>query len=645
MLAAFRAFAKSWVAILLFAVLIIAFAVTGTGSFRDVLNRVNVSDAVIVAGSHTVGSADFKRAFDSQKAGLEQQYQQQISLQDAVDHGLDRQILNQLAVREGLAAFLQKIGIRPSSKLVDAQIKTYPEFFNPVSGRFDQQQFRQILGQNNLTEAKFIQGLQDDIAQRHLLTAFGNGLAAPRAYAAMAAIYELESRDIAYFPVDASKVPPPPAPTDAELTGFIKQNAAQLTRPEYRQLTVVHFGPELVTGPVAIDPAKLQKLYDFRKDTLSTPETRSLVQIPARDAAAAQKIASALAQGQNPAAVAKSLGVEAITYDNKPQSVVADRRVAAAAFKMQAGQVAPVQGDLGVSVVKVLAIQPGHAVTLEQARPALEAELRKDAVAEKVYALTQAYDDAHQKGGTLAEAAQKAGVPVMSVGPVSKQGADLQGRPAAGLNQKLLDTAFSLPAGGESDLVDLGGGQYFAVRVDKVIPPALPTLAEIKPQLTRYWMIREMGKRLEAKADELSARVKKGESLDAVAASLGAKVVRIPAVDRRTAGQNPALPQEVVGHAFAVKPGEAFTAQLSGAAFAVGKLEAVHAGDPAQLGQATEQTRLPMTQTVSTEFIESAAFYARDRMKVKVDANRARAALGLEPLDAKGGKAPAGLAK
>ena len=70
---------------------------------------------------------------------------------------------------------------------------------------------------------------------------------------------------------------------------------------------------------------------------------------------------------------------------------------------MQAGQVAPVQGDLGVAIVKVVSVTPGRPVTLEEVRPALEAEIRKDAAAEKVYAMTQAYDDAHQGGATLAQ--------------------------------------------------------------------------------------------------------------------------------------------------------------------------------------------------------------------------------------------------
>ena len=57
------------------------------------------------------------------------------------------------------------------------------------------------------------------------------------------------------------------------------------------------------------------------------------------------------------------------------------------------------------------------------------------------------------------------------------------------------------------------------------------------------WLQNEMGKRMQAKADALAARVKKGESLDAVAASAGTKVQRIAGISRENAQQHQALGQ------------------------------------------------------------------------------------------------------
>lgn len=641
MLAAIRAFAKSPYAAVLIAVLIISFAVFGATD----MFRAKVSTDVITAGSRSVSPADYKREFDGFKAQVEQQVGQPITPEVAAANGLDRRVLEGVATREAFAALLTKIGLRPSDKLIAAEIQKIPAFFDQVTGRFDKQSYLRRLADNGMTSASFDARVRDQLTEQEAATGLVAGLAAPRAYTALAAIYGLESRDLGYFAIEPSSVPPPTPPTDAQLTAFMKENAAQLTRPEFRTLTLVRFSPAQFAASIPVDEAELKKRFEFRKDTLSSPETRTVVQIPVKTPAAATQITQALAKGQDPAAVAKAAGVEAITYDNKPQTAIPDHKVAAAAFQTPAGQAALVKGDLGTAIVKVISVTKGHAVTLDEVRPALEAELRKDAATEKVYALTQAYDDAHQGGADLPTAAKKAGVHAITLGPLTQNGRDQTGQPVQGLSQKLMETAWSLPAGGESEVEDAGGGEYFAVRVDKIIPPAMPPLAEIKPKLTQVYMQREVAKAMEARAEAFAARVKKGESLEAVAKAAGATVTQVPGIDRRTAGQNPMLSQDMLGKLFTSRAGDAFTAQNSHFGYVVGKLEAVHSGDVATIARMAEQMRPQMTQAFYRELGESAHIAARQKIKVTVDTNRARQAIGLEPIDPKAAAASRGSAK
>ena len=628
MFAALRAFTKSWVAAVLMGLLIVSFAVWG---IRDVFGGRISGDAVVTAGSRTVSSTDYRREFEQFKARVEQQTGQQIPNDVAAANGLDQEVLQGLATREAFAELIHKLGIIPSDKLVAEQIAKIPAFFDPVTGRFDKRAYQQALANNDLNPVRFEAEMRDDIAQQHLGTAIIAGLAVPRAYTAMAAVFELEGRDVAFLAIDPKSVPQPAPPTDAQLTTFMQENATAIMRPEFRQLTLLQVTPEQFMASVKVDPAQVQKQYDFRKDTLSKPETRTLVQIPAKSPAAAAQITARLAKGEDPAAVAKAFGVDAITYADKPQSAIPDKKLAAVAFQMQPGQVQTVQGELALAVVKLQAVTPGHVVTFEEARPGLEAEVRKNAASEKVYQLTQAYDDAHQKGASLPEAAQKAGIPTTTLGPVAKNGLGPDGKPVPGLTQKLVDAAFALPAGGESELEDNGAGGYFAVRVDKVIPPALPSLAEIKPKLTQAWIARELNERLAAKADELAARVRKGESLDAVAASSGAKVVRVNGLTRATASQNQALSGEILARVFDAKLGDVFTARTNGVGYVVGKLAAIHAGEGANLPLMAEAARGQMTTAYIREVEDAARAAARGKIKVTLDPERARAALGLEP--------------
>src|SRR6185437_8462709 len=112
-------------------------------------------------------------------------------------------------------------------------------FFDPVTGRFDKRAYQQALANNDLNPVRFEAEMRDDIAQQHLGTAIIAGLAVPRAYTAMAAVFELEGRDVAFLAIDPKSVPQPAPPTDAQLTTFMQENATAIMRPEFRQLTLL----------------------------------------------------------------------------------------------------------------------------------------------------------------------------------------------------------------------------------------------------------------------------------------------------------------------------------------------------------------------------------------------------------------------
>lgn len=642
MLAAIRTFAKSWVAAVLIGLLVVSFAVFG---ISDVFNA-KITDAVVTAGSREVSSSDFKRMFENYKKQAEQRTGQPVSTEEAVKSGLDERVLTEIADNEGLAELIRISGIQPGDKLIGKEISKTTAFFNPISGQFDEQLYQQRLAENQLTPAKFESYLRDELAQSHYAAGIVSGLRAPRLYGALIAAYGLENRDLSYFSVRPGMAPAPTLPTDAQLTAFIKENSAQLMTPETRALTVVRFSTAAMAPSVKVDPAELQKLYDFKKDSLSSPEKRSIVQIPAKDAIQAAAIASRLAKGESPAAIAKTYGFEPVTYDDAPKTAIVDPKMAAAAFSLAAGQVSgPIQGTLGLGVVKVLKIIPGQTVSLEAIRPQLEQQLRADAASQKVYDVVQKYEDAHSAGATLVEAAQKAGVPALSIAPVTDKGTTALGQPVGGVSEKLIRAAFSLPEGGESDVEDEGSGEYYAVKVDKIIAPALPSVESIRVPLTRVYMSREMNKRLKARADQLIARVKKGEAIEAVAASAGAQIGALSRIDRASASQNRTVSPDVLNQLFASKTGDAFIGQDVQFGFVVAKVTAIRGGDLARAAQIAESQRPQVTMQMFEEIGQLGRKSARTTLKVKTDFVRAKTALGIAPEEAKGAvddtKAPA----
>ncbi len=630
----------SWFTRIVLGVIVVAMAGFGLTQYSFDAIR---GDEVIQAGSRSISSAEFQREYDRYKKRAAQQAGQPITPEMAEQNNLDTVVLTGLSTREAFAELLNRIGVRPSDKLIADQIGKIPDFFNPITGAFDKKTFEARLQENGYTPTGFDAVLRDEMSSQHWAVAMQNGFAVPRTYGALASVFALESRDLTYFVITPQSVPQPAAPTEAQLIAFVKESKADLMLPEMRSFTVVPFVPNAAAQAVSaapIDPAELKKRYDFRKDTLSRPESRTLVQIPVKDQASAQKVSARLAAGEAPPVIAKSIGVDAIVYDEKPLTAIADRKVGQAAFRMAPGQTAVVQGDLGLAVIRVANVTPGREVTLEEARPMLEAEIRKDMVSEKVYAQTQTYEDTRRDGAPLADAARKAGVPSEVVGPISAQGVDDKRRQLQGLPPKILEMAFSLPAGGESEITELGEGAYFVVRVEKIVPTHVQPLDEIRPIVTGAWMRREINRQLEARGEALLARVKKGESIDAVAASSGHAIARVPGLSRQTAETYQAtIGREVLARAFNGKPGEAWSTP-SQQGIVVGRVDNIRMEGGSTAARLAEMNRGELAQAVFREMADSAQAYARAKLKVKVDAVRARAAAGFEPREVPAAKAP-----
>ena len=426
-------------------------------------------------------------------------------------------------------------------------------------------------------------------------------------------------------------VPQPALPTDAQLATFMQAHAAQLTRPELRVISIVRFSAAALAPTIAVDIAAVQKEFEFRKDSLSTPETRTVVQIPVKSAAQGAEAAARLAKGEDPGVIARSYGVQAIIYADKPLSAIADRKLGALAFSLPAGQAkGPVQGDLGQAALMISKVTPAKLATLDAARPKIEADIKQKAARDKAYKLSQTFDDARTGGSNLQAAAAKAGVPVETIGPFIATGQDMQGKPIPGMTERIIKSAFTKHVGDDADLEDAGSGEYYAIKVDRIVPPSLPSLAEARPELTKAYVGQLYIEALRAKANALVAQIKSGTSIDQAAASVGGHVIKQPGMQRIQAAKYQAMGQSFVQAVFGVKPGDAFAAGAPTGVY-IARLDAVRPGDPAQTAQVTNAIRGRLGESYLQDIIASGKAAARREIKPQINVVLARQAIGVDP--------------
>ncbi len=625
MLTAFRAFAKSKWAVGLLVVMALALVVGG-GSQLDVLANLGPRH-IVSAGDRNLSRVAFRGELDRIREQAQQQSGRALTFEELIGEGGLRQYLEQKAQQLGFVNWAWKAGIRPGKELVLRQIRQAPAFFDNVTGRFSEEQYRNALAEGNETPEMFEAQLRDQYSTQHYGAALGAGMRLPRIYGAILASQALETRDARWFTVTQAMAGSAGAPTDAQLTAFMNENAAQLRLPESRTASVVLFDDGAAPAG-ELTEARIEERFNFRRDALSLPERRTFVTLTAPNRAAADRIAAALRAGQSAADVARANGIQPAEYNDTPRSALGDPAVAAAVFGLAANEVsAPVQAGVGFVVARVNSIQPGRAATLADVRDQVVAELRGEDARAAVYRRVEAYEKARQEGKSLDVAVREIGARVIQIPAIRQDGKLRNGQDInPPLPPQLIQTIWSLGKGAESEVVDMGQGQYFVVRVDDVLPAALPPLASIREPLVRQWVLRENVRLLSTRASALAARVRGGEDLAAVAASVGAPLQTGTGLNRQSAEQNG---QGVIAGVFSSGRGEPFSQQNSADTFVIGRTDRITAAVPALAAPMAEQFRQRMAGDHVNAVGEAAIAAAAARSKVEYDEALARTSLGL----------------
>ena len=628
MITLFRRFAKSKWAWALFAMLVVGLVVTG-GSQMDVFRTLG-SQNVIDAGDRSLSPAEFRTEFDRAVDRVVQQSAQAgqpVTREQLIEQGAPAQFLEQQTEDLGFLAWAWKVGIRPGHELIQRQLADFPGFVNQVTGAFDENQYRQTLAAQNFTPQTFERGLRDDEIKRHFGTAVVAGVRPPRLYSALLATENLATRDAHWFVVTPASIGEIPAPTDQQLTGLMDEDADRWQEPEARQGAMVLFTPD---QPDEITEDRIRERFEFARSSLSQPERRTFVTFTTRDRAAADRVAAALRAGRTNEQAGQAGGTEPAVYNDSARSVLTDAAIAGLVFGMSPDQVSdPTQTAQGWTVAKLAAVAPGHEATLENSRDQIVQALREADLRQSIYDKVEAFEQARQQGKTLLEAAEQVGARTQELPAITREGVTEDGRRLPAPPQ-LLEALFTLSEGEDSDVIDAGQSQYFAVRLVSIKPAARLSLDDVRPIVTQQWRQREMARRLSARAEELAQRVRGGEDIAAVARS-----ANLTLVTRQGLGRNQetfeALGQQAATTVLSQSRNVVFVASTQQGQL-IGQVTAIHAPDTATAARMSADPRVSqgLTQAFAQDVLGSVSSAASSRVGARNDQARMRAALNIQ---------------
>jgi peptidyl-prolyl cis-trans isomerase D len=529
------------------AVLIGSFAVWG---INDIFRGFGHTSLAKVGGVE-IPIEQFQQSYRDRLQQIGQEIGHPVPPQQASALGLDRQVLGEMIAQAGLDQRARQMGLGLSDEEIAHRVMSDPNL-RTKDGQFDRARFEQVLRNVGLTEQRFIADQRQTALRRQIIDSVAGGVSPPKAWLDAINQFQNEERSIQFVTLGPAQAGDIPAPTDEQLAKFFDARKTLFRAPEYRKINTLTVTPAELAKWMEISDDDLKKAYDARRGLFTTPERRHVEQIVFPTMADAQAAADRIKSGTAFAALAADRGLKPPDIDLGfvAKSSMVDPAVADATFALKLGAVsAPVQGQFGVVLTTVVAIDPEVVKTLAEVTPQLRNDIGLERAKPQVQDIHDKIEDDRAGGMTLEQAANKEKLSIVAYDTVSRNGVDLDGKPVVNLPRgpEVIAAAFASDIGVDNDPIDADGG-YVWYDVATVTPAHDRTLDDVKPQLEQQWRAVETATRLKAKADELLDKLKGGTPFDLLAATNGLRIAT--AADFKRGGAAPGLSPRTIEAAF-----------------------------------------------------------------------------------------------
>jgi peptidyl-prolyl cis-trans isomerase D len=616
MLQAIRSKAGSVVVKGLFALLIMTFGIWGIG---DIFRNRPTDTAVAAVGGQSIDANALQTALQPALERLSTQLGTQVDLRQAKQMGVVEQVLGQLVDDNLLDQEAQRMQLDVSDSVIRDSITQDP-MFRRANGVFDRDAFNALLAANHMTEPEYVNSIRRDIPREDLLLAVTVGAAAPPAMVDRLYRYRDEKRvaDIVTLPDNATA--DAGQPTDAELTKFYDAHQDTFRAPEYRNFTLASLTPSDLAPKIDIPEAKLKSAYDQRQDEFVLPERRDVQQILAPSEGQAKAAEAALAAGKDWTEVARTIaGQDPQTIDlGLMKREELPQNLADVAFGLELNKPSqPIKSALGWHILRVVRIVPPTTQSFDEAKAKLQADLAHNEAVDRLYTVANRVDDALAGGATLDEAAAKFGLKRSVVASVDEKGLGRDSQKVAlpVSPTEVLKLAFTTEEGRTSRVTQASDGAIFVLHMDKIVPPTVRPLAEVKDKAVASWQIEKRKEIVAKQAEALAGEVTQGTQLAAVAAAKGLKAVNSPPFQRQSENAT-GVPPALVDKLFAAKPGGVVTLSDATGSY-VAQLAKVEAPQAA----ATPELSREVTAGIQADLGEEYTRALRARFPVEIHRN------------------------
>jgi peptidyl-prolyl cis-trans isomerase D len=398
------------------------------------------------------------------------------------------------------------------------------EAFRKPDGNFDMEQYKAALAAQGLTEQGFEARMRQDMAVQQLAGSIQATAFAPRALATRLSDINEQEREAQELMFPAAEFAAKVNVTPDMVKAYYDKNPQQFLVPEQVKAEYVVFDPSVVESQVSVSDAEVADYYNKNQKRFTTDEKRSASHIlitvkkgasPAETAAAKAKAEAVLAEVRKApgqfAAIAKKesqdpgsaeLGGDLGTV---ARGAFPAKEVEDAIYQLKEGENSGlVQSEFGYHIIKVTSVKPASQKSLEEAKPEIAAELKKQKMSKKYSELAELFTNTvYEQSDSLKPVADKLGLKIQTVDGLTRTP-----NPALGSapynNEKFLKAIFAedaLKNKRNTEATEVAPSTLIAGHVVEFKPAAKRPLAEVEAAI-RQRVAQEEAARLAQQAGE-----------------------------------------------------------------------------------------------------------------------------------------------
>ncbi len=471
---------------------------------------------------------------------------------------LQDQVLESLIRRALLTQRSHDLGYRVSHEALREAVQGEPAF--QVDGKYDPLAAKAALAQAGISLEAYEQQLRTDLQQLQLEGGIRASDFLTAAELGRLTDLENQQREVRYLVLPADRFRASAAVGDAAVQAYYKEHLAQYMRPESVHLQYAELRLEALAAQQELSDADLRAAYEKEKSRLEVPEKRHArhILITGKDDAAAlalaQQVLSQAKSGKDFGELAKQYSQDPGSAQNGGDLGWAERSTfvkpfADALFNMSVGEIAgPVKTQYGYHIIRLDEVQRGKSKTFEEARPELEAQVRRARATDRFGEIQeQLQAKLAEPGADLNALAQQYNLQPGEVKEFVK-GAGAVPFGAAPQLQELLFGDPPLPTDKLGGPLLLGDDRLVIFKVLERRAPAGRPLAEVHDSIVRA-ITREQGTQAAlGAAQHAREQLTQGASFDSIAQEL--KVSADPA--HFIGRSDPSVPAQVREAAFAL---------------------------------------------------------------------------------------------